>query len=355
MRRMTIAATLFATLCLPTVASAHVTLQPGEAPAGGFERLDVRVPNESDGARTRPRSRWRYADGFIFLSTEPVSGWTETVKKGEARRARRGVSARNTPSRSRASRSRPTDRGWHRASSRTSASRPGCRTRLERRSSSRRSRPTTTARSPAGSDRRDADEPAPTVQLLDRRGRCGVGTPADTDTRGGWLLPVRVRRRGRPMATRLSVDRTDRRRDWVSVPGSSPSRPRGGVARRRERRAQTGLVSAAGFGPPPDAVMAARGGACGRGHDPPRAGARARGAHTFDPAHERDGQRVSGVRPVRLQRAGRDDRRGHSTVRREEERSSAPASRSTPTERRKRWGSTSPASWRRASTPRPTG
>ena len=38
---------------LPAAAGAHVTLQPTEAPAGGFARLDVRVPNERDDAATR--------------------------------------------------------------------------------------------------------------------------------------------------------------------------------------------------------------------------------------------------------------------------------------------------------------
>ena len=36
----------------PAAAQAHVTLQPNTAPAGGFTRLDVRVPNERDDAST---------------------------------------------------------------------------------------------------------------------------------------------------------------------------------------------------------------------------------------------------------------------------------------------------------------
>ena len=80
MKRKLIAATLFAVLSVPAAASAHVTMQPSEAPAGGFERLDVRVPNETDDANTT-KIEVEFPDGFIFLSTEPVPGWTITVKK----------------------------------------------------------------------------------------------------------------------------------------------------------------------------------------------------------------------------------------------------------------------------------
>jgi uncharacterized protein len=79
MKRMMAAATLLAALLVPAAASAHVTLQPESAPAGGFERLDVRVPNESDKADTT-KIEVEMPDGFIFLSTEPVPGWSSEVK-----------------------------------------------------------------------------------------------------------------------------------------------------------------------------------------------------------------------------------------------------------------------------------
>src|SRR5918994_575070 len=41
-----------ALLVLAPLASAHVTLQPEEIPAGGFTRLDVRIPTERDDAST---------------------------------------------------------------------------------------------------------------------------------------------------------------------------------------------------------------------------------------------------------------------------------------------------------------
>ena len=39
-------------LALDPPRRAHVTLQPERVPAGGFTRLDVRVPNERDDAAT---------------------------------------------------------------------------------------------------------------------------------------------------------------------------------------------------------------------------------------------------------------------------------------------------------------
>jgi uncharacterized protein len=74
------AAALAATLVLAGSASAHVTLQPDEAPAGGFTRLDVRVPNERDGAGTT-KVEVEFPSGFVFVSTEPVPGWTAKVTR----------------------------------------------------------------------------------------------------------------------------------------------------------------------------------------------------------------------------------------------------------------------------------
>jgi uncharacterized protein YcnI len=68
------AAALVAALALAPVAGAHVTLQPEEAPAGGFTRLDVRVPNERDNANTT-KVEVQFPPGFLFVSYEPVPGW----------------------------------------------------------------------------------------------------------------------------------------------------------------------------------------------------------------------------------------------------------------------------------------
>jgi periplasmic copper chaperone A len=68
-----------ASLVLPAAAAAHVTVQPGEVPAGGFARLDVRVPNERDDAATE-RVEVQMPDGFLFASYEPVEGWDTEIE-----------------------------------------------------------------------------------------------------------------------------------------------------------------------------------------------------------------------------------------------------------------------------------
>ena len=71
-----------AALVLPAAADAHVTLQPNTAPAGGFARLDVRVPTERDDASTT-KVVLQLPDGFAEASYEPVPGWTVDVKKAK--------------------------------------------------------------------------------------------------------------------------------------------------------------------------------------------------------------------------------------------------------------------------------
>jgi periplasmic copper chaperone A len=71
-------AALLAALAVAPAAGAHVTLQPEETPAGGFTRLDVRVPNERDNASTT-KVDVRFPPGFLFVSTEPVQGWNAKV------------------------------------------------------------------------------------------------------------------------------------------------------------------------------------------------------------------------------------------------------------------------------------
>jgi periplasmic copper chaperone A len=67
-------------LALPASAGAHVTLQPDAVPAGGFARVDVRVPNERDDKGTT-KVAVRMPPGFIFASSEPVAGWKVNIKK----------------------------------------------------------------------------------------------------------------------------------------------------------------------------------------------------------------------------------------------------------------------------------
>lgn len=79
MRKSAIAVAVGA-LALPPAAQAHITLQPDEAPAGAFKRLDVRVPNEKDNASTK-KVELRLPPGFVFASYEPVRGWKVSVGK----------------------------------------------------------------------------------------------------------------------------------------------------------------------------------------------------------------------------------------------------------------------------------
>jgi uncharacterized protein len=71
-----------ALLAAPAVAQAHVTLQPAQAPAGGFVRLDVRVPNERDDANTT-KVDVKFPPGFAEASYEKVPGWTIKVTKAK--------------------------------------------------------------------------------------------------------------------------------------------------------------------------------------------------------------------------------------------------------------------------------
>src|SRR5919108_1731157 len=80
-KTIAIAATA-ATLALPAAAGAHVTVQPGEVPAGGFTRLDVRVPTERDDASTT-KVAVQFPAGFTSVSTEPVPGLTAEVRRAK--------------------------------------------------------------------------------------------------------------------------------------------------------------------------------------------------------------------------------------------------------------------------------
>jgi periplasmic copper chaperone A len=80
MQKMILAAAAAAVLLMAVSASAHVTLQPKQAPADSFVRLNVRVPNERDNARTR-KVQVQFPPGVLALSYEPVDGWQIAVTK----------------------------------------------------------------------------------------------------------------------------------------------------------------------------------------------------------------------------------------------------------------------------------
>lgn len=79
MKLKTTIATAALALVAPAAAQAHVTVQPEEVPAGGFARLDVRVPNERDDAAT-DKVEVQMPDGFTSVSYEAVPGWRIDVK-----------------------------------------------------------------------------------------------------------------------------------------------------------------------------------------------------------------------------------------------------------------------------------
>jgi periplasmic copper chaperone A len=82
-RRSILAAAAVLALLAPAAAQAHVTLQPNTAQAGGYTRLDVRVPNERDDAATT-KVDVQLPPGFISASYEPVPGWDVKVTTGKA-------------------------------------------------------------------------------------------------------------------------------------------------------------------------------------------------------------------------------------------------------------------------------
>jgi periplasmic copper chaperone A len=80
--RLLAAAIATAALAVPATAEAHVTLQPNTAVAGGFTRLNVRVPTERDDAST-VKVDLQVPPGFASASYEPVPGWTVKVTKSK--------------------------------------------------------------------------------------------------------------------------------------------------------------------------------------------------------------------------------------------------------------------------------
>jgi uncharacterized protein YcnI len=61
-------------------ASAHVTVQPREAPAGGFVVESLRVPTEESDASTT-RVAVQFPPGFAEVRFQPVPGWKVNVKQ----------------------------------------------------------------------------------------------------------------------------------------------------------------------------------------------------------------------------------------------------------------------------------
>lgn len=67
-------------LALPSAAQAHVTVNPAAVPAGSYQVLSVRVPNEDDRAATT-KVRLQFPAGFASVSYEAQAGWKAKVVK----------------------------------------------------------------------------------------------------------------------------------------------------------------------------------------------------------------------------------------------------------------------------------
>lgn len=71
-----------AVLLAPASASAHVTVNPGEAEKGGFAKLSFRVPNERDDAGTVKLEVTFPAEApFAFFNVRAVPGWRSNVER----------------------------------------------------------------------------------------------------------------------------------------------------------------------------------------------------------------------------------------------------------------------------------
>lgn len=79
MRKIAIPAlALAAVLAVAIPASAHVTAQPPEQPAGGFTVVSIRVPSERPEATEKVEVQ--FPEGITSVRTKPVDGWTAEVK-----------------------------------------------------------------------------------------------------------------------------------------------------------------------------------------------------------------------------------------------------------------------------------
>jgi periplasmic copper chaperone A len=63
-------------------AAAHVTVSPPEAPAGGYTKLDVRVPHGCDGAATEV-VRVQIPEGITSVTPQVVTGWEIEIEMEE--------------------------------------------------------------------------------------------------------------------------------------------------------------------------------------------------------------------------------------------------------------------------------
>ncbi|WP_438947900.1 YcnI family copper-binding membrane protein [Streptomyces durbertensis] len=79
----TLGVSAFAVLALAGPALAHVTVDPAQAPAGGYATINFKVPNERDNASTTRLEVTLPTDQpLTSVMPEPVPGWEVKVDKG---------------------------------------------------------------------------------------------------------------------------------------------------------------------------------------------------------------------------------------------------------------------------------
>jgi uncharacterized protein YcnI len=72
-------AAIAATLAVAAAAQAHVTVHPNALPAGGFQVINIRIPNEEDKASTT-KLVVQFPPGFPDASWQPVGGgWKASI------------------------------------------------------------------------------------------------------------------------------------------------------------------------------------------------------------------------------------------------------------------------------------
>jgi periplasmic copper chaperone A len=71
-----------AVAAIPAIASAHVTLVQGEAPADSYYLAQLQIPHGCDGKATK-EVRVTLPEGFISAKPMPKAGWTLEIVKGK--------------------------------------------------------------------------------------------------------------------------------------------------------------------------------------------------------------------------------------------------------------------------------
>ncbi len=79
-KSLTIMLVLLFSLGFASLTSAHVTVQPKEAPAGSYQVFTVRVPSEKEAATTQVKVA--IPDGVDVSRFEPKADWTYEIEKG---------------------------------------------------------------------------------------------------------------------------------------------------------------------------------------------------------------------------------------------------------------------------------